>query len=70
MNDNTCILNMFCAPGSGLALLGIIFSNLHDTAKHREVKELAQGHTVIGRAGFDLRVWLLSLTTPGNLGFG
>ena len=49
------MLNMFCAPGSGLALLGIIFSNLHYTAKHREVKELAQGHIVIGRAGFDLK---------------
>lgn len=49
------MLNMFCAPGSGLALLGIIFSNLHYTAKHREVKELAQGLIVIGRAGFDLK---------------
>lgn len=52
-SDNTCVLNMLCAPGSGPALLGIIFSNLHSTAKYREVKEPAQGHIVIGRAGFD-----------------
>lgn len=37
--------------------------------RHREVKELAQDHTVNGRAGFKFRVpGLPSPATPGNSG--
>lgn len=55
VSDNTRMFSVFCAPSSRLALLGIVSSNLLNPVRHREVKELAQGHTVNGRAGFDLK---------------
>ena len=54
-SDNTRMFSVFCAPSCRLALLGIVSSNPLNPVRHREVKELAQGHTVNGRAGFDLK---------------